>query len=200
MLMNKKHKLWLIFFAVFAAGVLLGIGGGYLIGKAPRGRRFPPERGVVKRRFIDDLDRHVKLNEKQKADIVKIMDAHFNKLKEFQKQIWPKMQELQKQFLLDVQAQLKPEQAADFEKFKKELQERVRRYKGRRHRSGSGKRDSKGFRDRRNKRPHKAGAPPEPGMNPPPPEGAAPSFENKENPEVDNALQAQERKEKVLPR
>ncbi len=189
MLMNKKHKLWLIFFAVFAAGVLLGIGGGYLIGKAPRGRRFPPERGVVKRRFIDDLDRHVKLDEKQKADIVKIMDAHFNKLKEFQKQMWPKMQELQKQFILDVQAHLKPEQAADFDKFKKELQERVRRHKGRKR--GPGKRDPKGFMDRRDKRPHEAGAPPEPGMNPPP-GSAPPPAEDQGKTESGNAPQSPE--------
>jgi hypothetical protein len=195
--MNKKHKLWLIFFAVFAAGVLLGIGGGYLIGKAPRGRRFPPERGVVKRRFIDDLDRHVKLDDKQKADIVKIMDAHFNKLKEFQKQIWPKMQELQKQFLLDVQAQLKPEQSSDFEKFKKELQERVRRHKGRKRGPGKGKRDTKNFMDRRDKRPHEAGAPPEPGMNPPRPGSAPPPVEDKVKPESGNALQTPEREAPV---
>jgi hypothetical protein len=127
--MKKKNKLWLIFVAVFIAGILLGMGGGYMMSKQRGKGSFRLDRGVIKKRFISDLGKSVQLNDTQKNEISNIMDQHFKKIRAFHMQNMPKMKELKNKFFADVQAQLRPEQLAGFEAFKKYFQARVRRHK-----------------------------------------------------------------------
>lgn len=125
--MIKKRKLWIIFSAVFVAGMLTGGTIGFFIAKHP-GRPPRPSRNIIKKRLTGDLGKFVELTDKQKTEIDRILDEHFTAMRDLFKQNWPKVEKINKELFEKIKNQMTPDQLEGYEKFKEDLFQRMKRH------------------------------------------------------------------------
>ena len=169
--MMKKRKLWIIFSAVFVSGILTGGAIGFFIGKGPS-RPPRPSRNIIKKRLTGDLGKYVKLTEKQKTEIDRILDEHFTAMRDLFKQSRPKVDKINKEFFEKIKKQMTPEQLAGYEKFKDDLFQRMNRQMPKFGDSRSRHKHRPSHRKRPEGSSRKSGPdgmPPPDGKNPPPP-------------------------------